>query len=54
MSVQENVIHTSDSAKTACEEISRFFRPDELFDYNIATLHYLYSDDEVDMKENIE
>ena len=47
MSVQENVIHTSDSAKTAKEEISRFFSSEELFDYNIATLIYLYSDDEV-------
>lgn len=47
MSVQENVIHTSDSAKTAKEEIARFFSPDEIFDYDIATLHYLYADDEV-------
>ncbi len=52
MSVQENVIHTSDSAKTAKEEISRFFAPEELFEYNIATLHYLYSDDEVDLNQN--
>ncbi|MDO5570649.1 MAG: nucleoside-diphosphate kinase [Bacteroidales bacterium] len=51
MSVQENVIHTSDSAKTAQEEINRFFAPEELFDYDIATLHFLYSDDEVEMKE---
>lgn len=54
MSVQENVIHTSDSAKTAKEEISRFFAPEELFDYNIATLHYLYSDEEVELKETKE
>lgn len=54
MSVQENVIHTSDSSKTAKEEISRFFKPEEIFDYNIATLHYLYSDDEVDLEETIE
>ena len=52
MSVQENVIHTSDSAKTAKEEIARFFAPEELFDYNIATLHHLYSDDEVDLNQN--
>ena len=51
MSVQENVIHTSDSAQTAKEEIARFFAPEELFEYNIATLHYLYADDEVDMKD---
>ncbi|MEG1617240.1 MAG: nucleoside-diphosphate kinase [Bacteroidales bacterium] len=52
MSVQENVIHTSDSAKTAKEEIARFFSPEEIFEYNIATLHYLYADDEVEMNEN--
>lgn len=47
LSVQENVIHTSDSAKTAKEEIGRFFSPEEIFEYDIATLHYLYADDEV-------
>jgi nucleoside-diphosphate kinase len=52
MSVQENVIHTSDSAKTAKEEIARFFKPEELFSYNIATFGYLYSEDEVQQKEN--
>ena len=30
VSSQENIIHTSDSPKTAIEEIERFFKPEEL------------------------
>lgn len=51
MSVQENVVHTSDSAKTAEDEIARFFKPEELFNYKIATLRFLYSDEELDIKD---
>ena len=29
---KENIIHTSDSPKTAIEEIERFFKPEELFE----------------------
>lgn len=31
MSVQRNIVHTSDSPSSAVEEIARFFRDDELF-----------------------
>lgn len=33
-SVQENVIHASDSLGTAEKEIKRFFRPDEIHSYS--------------------
>ncbi len=51
MSVQENVIHTSDSSKTASEEVARFFKPEELFEYTMTSLPYLYSEDELNTKE---
>ena len=43
LSVQEHVIHISDSAKTAKEELGRLFIPEDIFDYDIATLRYLHS-----------
>ncbi len=51
MSVQENVIHTSDSSKTAAEEVARFFKPEEIFEYNLTALQFLYSGDELEMVE---
>ncbi len=46
-SVTENVVHTSDSPKTAETEIKRFFKDEELFDYKLATFGFLYANDEV-------
>ena len=46
MSVTENIVHTSDSPKTAIAEIKRFFKDEELFDYEMASLGYLYAKDE--------
>ncbi len=46
-SIQHNVIHTSDSPETAVEEINRFFREDELFDYKFSNLEYTYSAEEI-------
>ena len=46
VSSQENIIHTSDSPKTAATEVARFFKPEELFDYEQSTLKYLYYEDE--------
>jgi Nucleoside diphosphate kinase len=46
MSVTENIVHTSDSPKTAIAEIRRFFKEEELFDYDLASLGYLYAKDE--------
>ena len=47
MSVQWNIIHTSDSIKTADVELARFFKEDEIFEYKQSYLEYIYSDDEI-------
>src|SRR3989344_8053817 len=44
MSGQSNIVHASDSAENAEEEIKRFFKPDELFDYQKPDFPWLYSD----------
>jgi nucleoside-diphosphate kinase len=46
MSFQENVVHTSDSPENAEVELTRFFEPNEIFDYSQATFPYLYAGDE--------
>ena len=45
VSGQENIIHTSDSHDNAIEEINRFFKPEELFDYKQSVLPFLYNND---------
>ncbi len=47
MSVQENIIHTSDSVDNAKDEISRFFRENEIFEFNPSGLNFLYANDEI-------
>lgn len=46
VSSHENIVHTSDSPKTAIEEINRFFKPEELFEYKQVHMPYLYHTDE--------
>ena len=46
MSFQENIIHTSDSPENAAVELDRFFKPEEIFDYNQAPFQFLYANDE--------
>ena len=46
MSFQENIIHTSDSIENAQVELARFFKPEEIFDYDQATFQFLYANDE--------
>lgn len=46
MSVQENIVHASDSQETAVIELKRFFKEDELFDYETKNLLSLYANDE--------
>ena len=46
MSFQENIVHASDSPETAEVELRRFFRPDELFNWQLCTFDYLYANDE--------
>ena len=37
MSGQENIVHASDSPENAAIEVARFFKPEEVFDYNPCT-----------------
>lgn len=46
VSVQENIVHASDSRETAQIELNRFFKPEEIFDYKQVTFDYLYANDE--------
>lgn len=46
MSGQENIIHASDSPENAAIEIARFFRDDEIFDYDPIVMPAIYAADE--------
>ena len=48
LSGQENIIHASDSPENAQIEIRRFFRPEEIFDYETLTLPAILAPDERD------
>ena len=47
MSVQENIIHTSDNVENANEELARFFNDNEIFEFEQNGLHFLYANDEI-------
>ncbi len=47
ISVQENIVHASDSLETAKVELLRFFSEDEIFEYPQLTFVNLYANDEV-------
>lgn len=47
MSGQQNIVHASDSVENAEIEIQRFFKPEEITDYETPMLKYLYADDEL-------
>ena len=46
ISVQENIVHASDSPETAEIELNRFFKQEEIFDYDTKILLNLYASDE--------
>lgn len=46
MSVQYNIIHASDSIENATDEVKRFFKADELFDYQKIDFDMIYGSDE--------
>lgn len=46
MSVQANLIHCSDSLETAKAEVDRFFKAEELFEYEDILETFVYSSDE--------
>ena len=43
MSIQANLVHASDSADTASREVPRFFRDEELFQYDWLRMPYTYT-----------
>jgi len=45
LNIQSNVVHASDSAKTAKEEVARFFKDEELFDYKRNDFNFVYADE---------
>lgn len=49
MSLQANLVHTSDTLNNATDEINRFFVQNELFDYCLPTFDFLYSSDELQL-----
>lgn len=46
VSVQANIVHSSDSPEAAQVELARFFKPEDYFDYKQVAFEYLYSTDE--------
>ncbi len=46
MGVPCNVIHASDSIETAMKEVPRFFKSDELFEYNKSEYLHVYAPEE--------
>jgi nucleoside-diphosphate kinase len=46
MSGEQNVVHASDSVENAVVEINRFFKPEELFDYQSAVTCFEYGGEE--------
>jgi len=47
MSMRENILHASDSPESAAAELQRFFKGDELFDYNLNLITNLYAPNEL-------
>lgn len=47
LSGQENIVHASDSVENAKIEIARFFRQEEVFDYDLLIRPALYAPDEL-------
>lgn len=47
VSSQENIVHASDSAKSAKIELNRFFEDGEIFEYKLSTLANIYASDEI-------
>ena len=47
MSMQENILHASDSPETAVVELKRFFNDNELFNFKFNLISNLYAADEI-------
>lgn len=49
MSNQQNIVHASDGVHVAKEEIERFFKPEEVFDFGDLNFSSLYAVDETEL-----
>ena len=47
ISMQSNLVHASDSPEAALDEIARFFKPEEIFDYALPLIDFLLAPDEL-------
>jgi len=47
VSIQENIVHTSDTVENAITEINRFFHAHEVFDFDQLNHNVLYADNEI-------
>ncbi len=47
MSNQQNIVHASDSLENAAIELARFFRLEEIYDYESSNQRFLYALDEL-------
>ncbi len=45
LSMQSNIVHASDSVENGVAEIKRFFKEDEIVDYDKVDTHFIFSDD---------
>jgi nucleoside-diphosphate kinase len=45
LSIQSNVVHSSDSVENGIAEVARFFKKDEIFDFKKPTFDYVYADE---------
>jgi nucleoside-diphosphate kinase len=45
LSIQSNVVHSSDSVDAGNTEVKRFFSDEELFDYKKSNFDYIYADE---------
>lgn len=48
MSNQQNIVHASDGVYAAVEEIARFFKPEEVYEFGDLNFNALYAVDEVE------
>ncbi len=46
MSLQSNIVHASDSVETSLVEVPRFFKNDELFEWDMTRAEHLYAEGE--------
>jgi nucleoside-diphosphate kinase len=46
MSIQTNLVHASDPSENPEDEIKRFFKPEEIFDYKKIDFDWIYGDEE--------